>query len=187
MSLSEFKKQPSEGIAFDVWEWKNKVTTPLGKFTVEFQIEDRKSPDEEMLKRAAELVQYAHARGDYIQDVVYGSYRLSALESEPGWLKKCGVPEDLKKEHVGKYVKQLTLVINRDFGNESNHENTIFMVPLWDEEQALYLEFQNGALVKANDSPFKLENGVMKLMEEPPKGTVPAAEQPRRAPTAKPR
>lgn len=165
MNISEFKKQPDE-YSFDVWHWKDAVATPLGKATVEFQIENRKEPDDEMLQRAAELVQYAQAHGDHILDIVHGSY-LSVSKTDPDYLKLCGVPADLAREKMEDYLeREPFLVVTRDDNEDEPYNSSVFVVPLWDEEHALTLKFQDGAVVSVNDSPFKIEKGVLKLLDE---------------------
>jgi hypothetical protein len=36
------------------------------------------------------------------------------------------------------------------------------VVPLWDEEHALSLDFRDGQIVSANDEAFRLEDGVLR-------------------------
>src|SRR5687767_4307820 len=103
MTLTEFQKQPRGPYAFDHWTWRKRVPTPLGDFAVEFQmgVGDTEPPDDEMLRRASELVRYAETHGDYILDIVFGYYRLAG---ESDWLDMAGVPRGLTRETVSSQV-----------------------------------------------------------------------------------
>ena len=163
MTVSEFQKQPRGPYAFDHWIWDKRVSTPLGDFSVEFQMlgdGDTNPPDDEMLRRASELVRYAEAHGDYILDIVFGYYLLAG-ESE--WLDMAGVPKGLTRQTVSSQVRDdRTLVVSRHLDWDEPYDSAIHVVPLWDEEHALTLEFQDGALVSANDLPFRIEDGVFR-------------------------
>lgn len=162
MNISQFQKQPREPYTLDRWFWNQKVQTPLGEFMVEFQMGtgDTDPPDDEMLKRASELVRYAETHGDYILDIVFGYYLLA---SESDWLEMSGVPRGLNRQTVISQVRdEGALVVSRWAQQENLYESAIYIVPLWDEEHALTLEFQSGQIVSANDSSFKIEDGVLR-------------------------
>ena len=122
--------------------------------------DDTNPPDEEMLKRAAELVRYAEDHGDYILDVVFGYYLL-ACESE--WIDMADVPRGLTRETVSSQVREdRSLVVSRHLEWKEHYASAIHLVPLWDEEHAFDLGFRDGQIVSANDEPFRLENGVFR-------------------------
>ncbi len=164
MTASEYQKQPRDPDSFsDRWLWQRSVPTPLGDFSVELVMlgdGDTNPPDEEMLRRAAELVRYAETHGDHILDIVYGHYRLAG---ESGWLEMECVPSGLSRETVLSQVRDdRTLVVTRDLDLDEPYDSAIHLVPLWDEEHALSLEFRDGQIVSANDDPFRLEDGVFR-------------------------
>jgi hypothetical protein len=163
MTTSEFQKQPRAPYLFDHWVWNKLVSTPLGNFSVELQIlgdDDSNPPDEEMLRRASELVSYAESHGDYILDIVVGYYRLAG---ESDWLDMAGVPRGLTRETVSSQVREdRTLVVSRHLDWDEPYDSAIHVVPLWDEEHALSLEFEGGEIVSANGEPFRLVNGVFR-------------------------
>ena len=162
MTISEFEKQPRGPCLFDHWVWHRRVPTPLGDFSVEFQmaVGDAEPPDEEMMRRASELVQYARAHGNYILDIVFGHYLLAG---ESDWLDLAGVPRGLTRETVSPQVRDdRTLVVSRHLNWDERYDSAIHVVPLWDEEHALTLEFRDGQIVSANDSPFRIEDGVFR-------------------------
>jgi hypothetical protein len=162
MTLADFQKQPRGPYAFDYWVCDKRVETPLGLFTIEFQmgIADTNPPDEEMLRRASELVRYAETRGDYILDIVFGYYRLA---SESDWLDMAGVPRGLTRLTVSSQVRDdCTLVVSRHLDWDEPYDSAIHVVPLWDEEHALTLGLRDGQIVSANDSPFRIEDGVFR-------------------------
>ncbi len=162
MTPSEFKKQRRGPRLFDRWLWKKSVATPLGNFSVELQmgVGDTNPPDDEMVKRAAELVQYAEAHGDCILDIVFGYYRLAG---ESDWLDMAGVPTGLTRQAVSSQVRDdRTLVVSRHLDWDEPYDSAIHVVPLWDEEHALSLELRDGQIVSANDSPFRIEDGVFR-------------------------
>jgi hypothetical protein len=100
MKTEEFKRQPKGPYESYTWLWDKRVTTSLGEFPVEFHMMgdgDKNPPDEEMLRRAAELVHYAETHGDHLLDLVYGAYRRAG---EGDWLEYSGVPEGLAREEI---------------------------------------------------------------------------------------
>ena len=163
MTAAEFEKQPRGPYLFDYWRWHKTVPTPLGDFAVEFQMlgdDDTNPPDDEMLRRASELVHYAETHGDYILDIVFGYYRLA---SESDWLEMAGVPRGLTRETVSSQVREdRTLVVSRHLDWAEPYDSVIHVAPLWDEEHALSLEFREGKIFSANDDPFRLEDGVFR-------------------------
>jgi hypothetical protein len=163
MTAAEFQKQPRGPYLCDHWVWHRRVPTPLGDFSVELQMlgdDDTNPPDEEMLRRASELVRYAETHGDYILDIVFGYYRLAG---ESDWLDMAGVPRGLTRETVSSQVRdERTLVVSRHLDWAEPYDSAIHVVPLWDEEHALTLEWRDGQIVSANDEPFRLEDGVFR-------------------------
>jgi hypothetical protein len=164
MTAADFQKQPRGLYAFDFWECGRRVETPLGLFTVEFQMMgngDTNPPDEEMLKRAAELVRYAEGRGDYILDIVFGYYLFASQRS--GWLEMFNIPRGLTRDKIADYVREdRSLVVSRHLDWDEPYASLIHVVPLWDVEHALSLEFRDSEIVTVNNSPFRLEAGVLR-------------------------
>lgn len=164
MRVTDFRKQPRGGYAFDYWVWNRQVATPLGSFAVEFQMlgdGDSNPPDEEMIKRASELVKYAGEHGDYILDIVFGYYLYSA--ERHGWLEMFDIPRDLSRDKISVYVREdRTLVVSRHLDWDEPYDSSIHVVPLWDEEHALTLTFRDGAIVEVNDSAFMLAAGALR-------------------------
>jgi len=170
MTLADFEKQPRGPYLFDWWVAQQRIATPLGLFSVEFQIsgdDDTDPPDEEMLRRANGLVSYTESQGEFILDIVYGHYRYYLLSAENrDWLEECGVPRDLSRNKIADYVREdRSLVVTRNLGWEQPYSSTIHVVLLWDEEHALSLDFRDGAIVAANDSRFRLEAGVLRWID----------------------
>jgi hypothetical protein len=165
MTIAEFQKQPKGPYTFDHWVWHKRVPTPLGEFTVELQMlgtDDTNPPDEEMVRRASELVQYAETHGDYILDIVFAYYRLAG---ESDWLDRAGVPRGLTQQTVSSQVRDdRMLVVSRHLEWDEPYDSGIHVVPLWDEEHAFSLDFRNGEIVSANDSPFRIEDGVFRCL-----------------------
>jgi hypothetical protein len=163
MTVSEFQKQPRGPYLFDRWLWDKRVSTPLGEFSVELLMlgnDDTHPPDEEILRRASELVRYVEANGEYILDIVFGYYRLAG---ENDWLDLAGVSRGHTRETVSSLVRDdRTLVVSRHLEWDEPYDSVIHIAPLWDVEHALSLEFHNGQIVSANDSPFRIEDGVFR-------------------------
>jgi hypothetical protein len=161
MTSDEFEKQPRGTYLFDWWVGKRRVSTLLGVFTVEFQmgVGDTNPPDDAMLTLASELMDYAESHSEYLLDIVFGYYLFAA--QDPDWLKVCSVPRGLSRGEVADFLrKDRTLVVSRHLDWEEPYDSAIHIVPLWDEEHALTLDFRDCAIVAANDSKFKLKSGV---------------------------
>jgi len=172
MTIEEFTRQPKGPYLFYIWLWNKRVTTSLGEFEVKFHMtgdRDKNPPDEEMLRRAAELVHYAETCGDYLLDIVYGAYLLAG---EDDWLEYSGVPEGLSKEEMPLHLREdRAIVVSRDTdwkegqiwdSRDGPYESRIHVVPHWDEEHALSLDFRDGQIVSANGEAFLLEDGVLR-------------------------
>jgi hypothetical protein len=170
MTHADFEKQPRGPYLFDRWVAQQRIATPLGLFSVEFQIlgdDDTDPPDEEMLRRVTGLVSFTESHGEFILDIVYGHYRqyLLSAENRDG-LEGCGVSRDLNRNKIADYVREdRSLVVTRQLGWDQPYSSSIHIVPLWDEEHALSLDFRNGAIVAANDSQFRLEAGVLRWVD----------------------
>jgi len=164
MTAADFQKQPRGSYAFDFWQCGKRVETPLGIFTVEFQMlgkSDTNPPDEEMVRRATELVRYAEDHGDYILDIVFGYYLFAA--ETPNWLEMFETPRGLSRDKISAYLRgDSTLVVSRHLDWSEPYDSTIYIVPLWDEEHALTLACCDGGITTVNDSAFILEAGVLR-------------------------
>ncbi len=168
MTIADFEKQPRGPYLFDWWVGRQRIATPLGLFSVEFHISgdgDTDPPDDEMLRRAAELLSYTESHGEFILDIVFGHYLLAAGACDD-WLEDCGIPRGLARSKIADFVREdRTLVVARHLGWDQPYSTSINVVPLWDEEHALSLEFHDGAIVAANDSRFRLEAGVLRWID----------------------
>jgi len=168
LTIADFERQPRGPYLFDRWVGRQRIVTSLGLFSVEFQMlgdDDTNPPDNEMLSRASELVRYAESHIDFIRDVVFGHYLLAAEDRE--WLDACGIPQGLSRDRIADYVRDdRSLVVSRHFRWGEPYSSAIHIVPLWDEEHALTLDFRDGAIVAANDEGFRLEAGVLRWTED---------------------
>jgi hypothetical protein len=164
MIAAEYHKQPRGAYAFDYYVWNGRVETPIGVFTVELQMlgnGDTNPPDEEMFNRASALVKYAEEHGDYILDFIYGYYLFAS--ERPDWLEMFDIPKGLSRDKIAAYVREdRTLVVSRHLDWDEPYDSAIHVVPLWDEEHALTLEFRGTAIVTVNDSAFSFEAGVLR-------------------------
>jgi hypothetical protein len=167
MNFIEFEKQPRGPYHFDRWSRKRPVLTPLGPFAVELQMlgdGDTNPPDNEMLRRGSELVTYAESHGEYLLDIVFGYYLLAC--EDPDWLESCGVPRGLTRGTVASFLRQhRSLVVSRHLSWSKPYSRAIFVVPLWDEEHALNLDFCDGSIVAENESEFKLDSDVLRWLD----------------------
>jgi hypothetical protein len=73
----------------------------------------------------------------------------------------------LGRDTIADYVREdRRLVVSRHLTWDRPYSSAIHIVPLWDEEHALSLDFRDGAIVAANDSQFRLEAGVLRWIED---------------------
>jgi hypothetical protein len=165
MELKDFKKQPRAPYSFNRWIRDKPVATALGEFTVDLHVHsDKNPPDDEMLRRAAELVRYMEQHGDYVLDVLYGDYLRAAEDGYMDALLELEGAEGLTRENVCDYLGEGSqgLIVARDPEYEDGYESAIYLIPEWDDEHALSLVFRDGKIVTVNDEPFTLVDGVLR-------------------------
>lgn len=111
----------------------------MGEFTVELQmaVGDTAPPDNEMLRRAEELVALFRANVELIHDLVFEHYQ--ALTDDSSWLGMCGVPADLDREAILEHLEVRTLTVSRDGDEDEPYISRVYIIPAWDEEHAIYL------------------------------------------------
>ena len=175
LNLSDLTKQSTR--PYD-WIWNKTVATPLGEFEVSLGPEGKGAPDDEMLRRGAELVQYAEANGEYIVDIVYGHYLFACKN---GWMDYSHFPKGMSTEGLvhegltrGEMASQLRdggcLSVTQDLDLELDdlppYESKIIVVPLWDEEHGLEMLFEDGKVVRVNEGRFKLVDGALEFLGE---------------------
>jgi hypothetical protein len=88
-------------------------------------LKDTAPPDDEMVRQANDLAEFTR------------SHPLASDEAE--WMESCGVPVGLTRDELTPYLDELNLVVDRD-----RSEPTIYVVPQWDEEHAIYLAVRDG-------------------------------------------
>jgi hypothetical protein len=168
LTAAEFEKLPRGPYRFDRWRWREEVSTLLGPFAVSLQMlgkDDTGPPDDEMLRRASELVAYARANADYILDLVFGHYLF--VSEQPAWLESCGVPRNLTRNQVADFLgENRSLVVSRHLNWREPYNSCVFAVPQWESEHALILDFREGAIATVNDCKFRLESGVLRWVRE---------------------
>jgi hypothetical protein len=161
MNISEFTKLPKNTYAYDVWRRATSVETSLGSFHVELH----SPPDDEMVRLADELATYVANQSDHVWDIIFGSFRYCATTADSDWLESCDVPEDLTRDRVREYCEPAICIARQDDDDEP-YSSDICVFPQWDEEHGLTLKFRDGAIMTANDSAFKLVDGILKDLDE---------------------
>jgi hypothetical protein len=139
ISTEDFEQQPRGPFLSNYWIAKQRVPTPLGDFSVEARtpLNDPQPPDERMLEQVNTVATFVLANPDKILDKVYEHYQLVSKQSE--WMQDCDVPTDLSRDGLAPYMVRLNIVTDRE-----EPEPTIYVVPQWDEEHAIYLTVQDG-------------------------------------------
>lgn len=163
LSISDFEKQPRGAYHFDRWVAQRQVPTPLGPFGILLYTlgdNDSSPPDDAMVARASELVQFVDAHAEEVLDIVYGQYLL--IGETPDWLESCSVPRNLSRSQVPGYVDDRLLVVSRHIKSKERCSSVVFVDPRWEPEHKLRLDIRNGSIATANDSKFKLESQVLR-------------------------
>ena len=139
MTADDFEHQPRGAYLFNFWHARPRLHTPFGEFVVEARmpLQDTEPPDEEMVRQANELVEFTRENPDAILDKIYEHYR--GASGHPGWMESSGVPLGLDREELAPYLDALNVVVDRD-----GAEPTIYVVPRWDHEHAIYLAVRDG-------------------------------------------
>ena len=133
MIIADFEKQPRGPYLFDWWVGQKRIATPLGLFSVVFQMlgdDDTDPPDGEMLRRATALVSYTESHSEFILDIVFGHYLLAAEDRD--WLENCHVPRGVTRNRIADYVREdRSLVVARHHSWDQPYTSSIHVVPLW--------------------------------------------------------
>jgi hypothetical protein len=163
LNSSDFQKQPRSAYRFDRWLARQQVPTSLGPFGILLYTlgdGDPGPPDDAMIARASELVQFVDAHTEEVLDIVYGQYLLVA--ETPDWLESCSVPRNLSRSQVPAYIDDRLLVVSRHIKSKEQCSSVVFIDPRWEPEHKLRLDIRNGLIATANDSKFKLESQVLR-------------------------
>jgi hypothetical protein len=123
---------------------------------------DTAPPDEEMIRRAEQIVGYVQDQTELIADIVYGHY-LWFVSLDPEWFDDLGIPQGLDRAGVLEYVDRRALVVSRDLENDEAYESVVHIIPKWEHEHALFLTYKDGEIGMVNDEPFRLEDGLLVL------------------------
>ena len=139
MTADDFEPQPRGPYLFNFWHARPRVRTPFGEFTVEahMPLEDTKPPDDEMVRQANALAEFTRRNANAILDKIDDHYR--GASAQLGWMESCDMPLGLHREALAPYLDALNLVVDRD-----GSEPTIYVVPRWDHEHAIYLALRDG-------------------------------------------
>jgi hypothetical protein len=167
VTAADFEKLPPGRYRFDRWKWRGQVSTAIGSFGVSLQMlgkDDTNPPDIQMIRHASELVTYTQNNAEYIHDIVYGHYLF--VSKQPDWMEECGVALNLSRDGVLEYLgDHRSLVVSRHLDWDAPYASTIFMVPKWDEEHALRLEFLDGTITSLNECRFRLNGDILSWVQ----------------------
>jgi hypothetical protein len=90
-----------------------------------------------MLRQANKLLDFVVGHENLVLDKIYEHYQSAARDKS--WMADCGVQVGLKREQLGPYLDHLSLAVDRD-----RSEPTIYVIPKWDHQHAIYLAVRRG-------------------------------------------
>lgn len=163
LTIRDFEKQPRRAYLFDRWAAQRQIPTVLGPFGIYLAIlgkDDTNPPDDEMLIRVSDLIDFIESHDEEVLDVVYGHYLFTARS--PGWLESCGVPRGLGRADVSAFLDQRLLGVSRHLNWAEPYTSGVLVDPLWDTEHKLRLVIRNGSIATVNDMMFRLESQVLR-------------------------
>jgi hypothetical protein len=139
MTVEDFEHEPCGPHLVNFWHARPRVSTPFGEFQIEAHMPpgDTSPPDPSMILQANELAEFTRAHPDAVLDKIYEHY--TTIAAQPEWMESCGVPPGLRRDELAPYLDEMVLVIDRD-----ETEPTIYVVPRWDNEHAIYLAVRDG-------------------------------------------
>lgn len=146
MTIHDLVQQPAGPFPLVVWRAKQRVRTSFGEFVAEFHM-DRKDvgpPDAEMLGRMNELVAFISTRDGRILDQFYAHYQ--SMASDADWMETSDVPVDLRREQIGPYLGDLSLIVDHNRDREPAYTSTFYALPRWEQEHGIHLELRDGRL-----------------------------------------
>ena len=134
MTLSDFTKEPRGASAFDSWTANQAIPSPMGEFTVEVRmgLGDSAPPDNEMLRRAEELVALFRANVEIIHNKVFEHYQM------------CSESADLDRDGILGHLEVRTLTVFRGGDPDEPYVSRVYIIPDWDVEHAIYLAHRDG-------------------------------------------
>jgi hypothetical protein len=145
MKRDEFRKDKSGAYAFDLYAWRKKARTEIGSFLVEVVMEDQEPLTDQLVEAANELVTVGSANCDTILSIAHQSYLL-VRQNDSHWIEICGVPLDVEKKDVMKYVNHRAFSIRSNPKSRKKFDSVIHLIPDWDDEHSLYIRVTGNKL-----------------------------------------
>lgn len=103
---------------------------------------DEAPPDAEMIRRAEQLVTRFRASVRQIHDKVFEHYQ--ETNGGDGWLGFGGSSGGLSRAEILEHLEARTLTVARDGDEDDPYSCRVYIIPDWDEEHAIYLDYQEG-------------------------------------------
>ncbi|MGJ8660833.1 MAG: DUF6985 domain-containing protein [Bacteroidota bacterium] len=139
MTKDEFKK--IKGYGFDTYKSVNKVTTGIGVFEMELQMEGKEPINEQMLLLMKNLIEFGTSHIEAIHDLIQLSYQ-EACDKDSTWVEDmCNVPLNLSKHDIMKHVNNLSFIVSSDTDRQGGFDSFVHVIPDWDEEHSIYLRY----------------------------------------------
>src|SRR6266700_4601372 len=105
MDAADFARVGGHPHSFHWWKWNHTVPSSLGPFDVELRTGGNcPPPDRPILDAASALASALQRLEARVIDIVVGHYRWHQVEA-PDWLTQEGVPLDLDRNGLGKFLR----------------------------------------------------------------------------------
>lgn len=140
MKLSEFVLQSRGAGGFDSYLHPQTIPTPLGEFSLEFQVKNaaRRPPDEKMLAAIITLRQALESDLHALVTLVHEQYLLAAEDEE--WCEVCELPTGLGADELAPLLEGQTIsVAQQETDADEPHPGRVYISPQWDQEHGLYV------------------------------------------------
>lgn len=128
----------------DRWIWSKRLNSLVGEFGLELVNygDSQASPDKRLLQRAEILLEKFDIDESRIVEIIFDHYQLYCREHNE-WMKKCGVPTNLKENELREYIsaRDAFVAVDEDYEFEG-----YLIHPAWEEEHKIQIEYNNGEL-----------------------------------------
>ena len=151
MLLTEFVLQPRGPYLFDWYLHRNRISSPIGPFDIELQIDDanRRPPDSRMLNAMSSLRDAFTRDIEMIANLVLTEYRRVA--NDPAWQDWYPFQNIKTYRGLQRHLRSRGLTVSQDeIDDRTKYPGAVYISPKWDIEHGLHYRRQKSGWVQTD-------------------------------------